>query len=108
MINIHTCTEKLDRIESAKLTLVASRITFLRPQVSERNPQKWELITTPQNAAPLSIPLSEKVNCRSHSAAEIIKPILSVSLMTLIKQNPQTNSRKVWNFPSPINSNASL
>lgn len=76
-------------------------ISFRLPSVSDINPHKWELITTPAKLTPEIIPFSKRLKSRSHWAVGRMKLMLKVSVTTAIRSPPHVAVNKKLYFPNP-------
>lgn len=79
---------------STKAVNNVGSITFFRPCVSARKPQRCELNIIPTNAMADKTPLSFVVKSKSHSATGRIKLMLKVSNKTVLKIDPLSITRK--------------
>lgn len=77
----------------------AVRITFWRPHVSDRKPQKCELTTMPRNDMEFSRPCSVVDMAMSHLTNGITKLMFTFSIAMPMVLRPPIIISSMWNFP---------
>lgn len=81
--------------------VAVNRMTFLRPQVSAKKPQKCELTTIPRNAIDEINPCSVVVIFKSQKAYGRTKAMLIFSIVAPINAMPVTMIMSTLNRPLP-------
>lgn len=101
----NTITEALivnaDKKALTSAHVAVKRITFFRPQVSAKNPQKCELTTIPRNAIDEISPCSVVVICKSQNAYGKTKAMLIFSIVAPINAMPVRMIMSTLNRPFP-------
>lgn len=82
---------KLETTVTTKPNSNVGRITFRRPVVSAKNPQRCELLIIPAKPIALNMPRSCMVKLRSHCETGKTKLMPKVSSKTLANIKPDTN-----------------
>lgn len=90
-----------DRNALIRAQVAVKRITFLRPHVSAKKPQKCELITIPRNAIDEINPCSVVVIFKSQNAYGNTKAMLIFSMVAPINTIPDRITIATLNRPLP-------
>lgn len=77
----------------------AIRITFCRPHVSAKYPQKYEVVMVPRNDIEPKIPCPLVVKFRSHLMYGKTTLILTFSMAAPISAIPVKMIKNIWNLP---------
>lgn len=93
-------------VSADKLALISAnvahkRITFFRPHVSAKKPQKCELTTIPKKAIDDISPCSVVVIFKSHEAYGITKAMLMFSMVAPINAIPESATMRMLKRPLP-------
>lgn len=91
--------EKAEIKEKMNPPKAAIRITFCRPHVSAKNPQKYEVVITPRYDIEPKIPCSVVVKFRSHLMYGKTTLIQVFSKAAPKSAVPVKIIKIIWNFP---------